>query len=188
MLPAAGANAPAPSLKPACPPSLLLVKGAASPCSSPHRGSSKPRRSVTSHPSSSRTHLVRPSTPFTLGPPFHALVLTVDQLESCSRPLHAALKSKCSPSAKDLNQLESAHTFTLPHIDTHTLICHGTIIFEIQGYWVFLHFLPCIPSPICNHDHIFTTFFCGCVHMYMFLCCVFCKLITEMFLTVDGID
>ncbi|KAK5909614.1 hypothetical protein CesoFtcFv8_003527 [Champsocephalus esox] len=69
VLSAAGTTAAAPSIEPLC-----------FFCSSPHRGPSKPRRSVTSHPSSGRTPLVGPSTLFTLGPPFHALVLTVDQL------------------------------------------------------------------------------------------------------------
>lgn len=46
-----GPDALAPFLK----APLLLVTGVDLPCISPHRGSSKPRRSVTSHPSSSRT-------------------------------------------------------------------------------------------------------------------------------------
>lgn len=100
---------------------------------------------------------MRPSTPFTLGPPFHARALTVDQLESYSRPLllHTALKSKCFPSAKDLNQLESA-----PPPSPHTLI------FKIQGFkftvflfcFLVLHSWPCKPSPNHIHAHILTMF------------------------------
>lgn len=65
----------------------------------------------------SRTPLVGLSTPFTLRPPFHTAVLTVNQLESCSRPplQHTARgnRIKVFHSCKRFKpcvKLESVHT------------------------------------------------------------------------------
>lgn len=150
-------------------------------CSSPHRGPSKPRRSITSHPSSSsKTPLVGPSTPFTLRPPFHAPVLTVDQLEGCNRPplQHTArgITIKVLPLCKRFKpciKLESAHTLAHiqplshwhRHTNTHTLMCHVTF----EGFWVFLSFLPCIASPTRIRTTSSYCFF-ECLYMYTYLC------------------
>lgn len=103
-------------------------------------------------PSSSKTPPVGPSTPFTRRPPFHTPVLTVDQLESCCRPLlqHTArgitIKVLCKR-FKACVKLESAqthtHTFIFSHWRKHThtyrrsSLYHGAIVFENQGFCIF---------------------------------------------------
>lgn len=121
----------------------------------------------------SRTPLVGLSTPFTLRPPFHTAVLTVNQLESCSRPplQHTARgnRIKVLHSCKRFKpcvKLESVHTpshsnFSLQRLLSQTQTCKSKAIkffsFKVAGFHTFLLLL-WIPSHIYNRNHIIKGF------------------------------
>lgn len=166
--------------------------------SSPHRGPSKPRRSVTSPPSSSQTPLVGTLHPFHSEALFHAPVLTVDQAESCNRPplQHTArgITIKVLPLCKRFKPCVKSrwglHACTHMRMRTrrliHPLLLKNThtmgqsyLKFKVPGFYC-LFFLPCMPSSIRNHDLVLT-----CLRKYTF---VFVRLInhTDVSYSIDN--
>lgn len=99
---------------------LLLVTGAVLPCSSPHRGSSKPRRSVTSHPSSSRTPPREILHPFHSGGPLsHSDSWLAWKLQK-ALALTCKIQNKSNPFLPKVLFSWSLHTHAHPHIPPHT--------------------------------------------------------------------
>lgn len=111
------------------PPALALLplwKGATLPCSSPHRGPWKPRRSVTSLPLlCGDPPGETPTTPsLAWGPPFTLLSWQLTSMKAAEGPCFstngrpATLVSKCSTSAKDLSHLACvrAHMHEQAHV------------------------------------------------------------------------
>lgn len=113
---------------------LLLVTGAVLPCSSPHRGSSKPRRSVTSHPSSSRTPPREILHPFHSGGPLsHSDSWLAWKLQK-ALALTCKIQNKSNPFLPKVLFSWSLHTHAHPYIPPHSIT--RELLLNVTVLWV----------------------------------------------------